>query len=224
MTTTELSTTVEPETSTRSRVRLIAIGLAVTAIAAVPGGLLWPEPAGGGETYTYADIAGTRDLWWGLLVSLAILGVVGVPMQALASMVLVRRRGAGWVTAGGAVMWLGIAMQAVGVGGWATAYFFPTDPAVPTAAGTAVIDQLNQDTAHLFGVMIPGALLVIVGTVLQAVGLFRSRAVPKWVPVLCLTAVLTFVVPGNGIAGLLTALPMTAGALALAYYAWKRTA
>ncbi|MEV0290903.1 hypothetical protein AB0H36_42820 [Kribbella sp. NPDC050820] len=37
-----------------------------------------------------------------------------------------------------------------------------------------------------------------------------------------LTIVATFVVPGNGVAGLITALPMTAASLGTAYYAWRR--
>lgn len=45
--------------------------------------------------------------------------------------------------------------------------------------------------------MIPGAALVLLGAVLRCVGLFRSSAVPKWVPIAALTIVLTFVIPGN---------------------------
>ena len=66
-----------------------------------------------------------------------------------------------------------------------------------------------------------GAVLVLVGAVLQCVGLFRSRAVPKWVPVLLLFVVITFVVPGSGLAGLLTSIPMAAGAIGLGYHAWR---
>ena len=39
-----------------------------------------------------------------------------------------------------------------------------------------------------------------------------------------LFSVITFFVPGNGIAGLVTSIPMAAGALGLAYYAVRRTA
>ena len=34
----------------------------------------------------------------------------------------------------------------------------------------------------LCGFLIPGALLVVLGTVLQCIGLFRARVVPAWVP------------------------------------------
>ncbi|MEV6235335.1 hypothetical protein [Lentzea sp. NPDC051838] len=213
------SLTLTP-TSTRGRVTLLAAVLAITSVVAVAGGLLWPEPAAGGETYAYSDIAANRGLWWSLLTGLATMAVVNVPFQALATMFLVQGRGSTWATWGGVLMWLGTALQTVGVAGWATAYYFPTDPAVGAAAGDAVIRAANND-AHLFALMIPGAALTLVGTVLQCVGLFRSHAVPKWVPIALLTVVLTFVIPGNGLAGLLTSLPMAAGAIGLGYHAWR---
>jgi hypothetical protein len=204
----------------RRRIGIVALLLALTAIAAVPGGLLWPEPAGGGETYAYSDIQPVRDLWWGLLVVLSASLVINVPAQAFLTAFIVRARGSAWATVGGIVMWIGTALYAVGGAGWAAAYYFATAPGVDAG----VIERINDDSAHVFGVMLPGALLVAVGTVIQAVGLWRSRAVPRWIPVLWLTIVPTFVVPGNGVAGLITALPMTAASLGTAYYAWRRTA
>jgi hypothetical protein len=144
--------------------------------------------------------------------------VINVPAQALLTTLLVRGRGAAWATVGAVMMWIGTALYAVGGAGWAAAYYFATAPGVdPT-----VIDRVNDDTAHLFGVMIPGALLVAVGTVIQVVGLWRSHAVPRWIPLCWLTIVATFIVPGNGVAGLITAVPMTASSIGTAYYAWRR--
>lgn len=211
-------TLVRTGSATRRRVGFVALALAVTALAALPGGLLWPEPSGGGETYSYADIEPQRALWWGLLVVLSANLIINVPAQALLTVLLVRARGAAWATTGGIIMWIGTALYAVGAAGWAAAYYFATAPGVDPS----VIDRINDDSAHVFGVMIPGALLVAVGTVIQAVGLWRSGAVPRWIPLLWLTIVATFVVPGNGIAGLITAVPMTAASLGTAYYAWRR--
>ena len=146
--------------ATRHRVALLAVVIALTSVLAVFGGLLWPEPAGGGDTYTYADIEPIRDLWWGLLTALCVLAILNIPTQALAALLLVRGRGATWATFGAALIWLGAGMQAAGVAAWAGAHFFPTDSAVDPAAGTAVIDAANQDSMHLFAVMVPGALLV----------------------------------------------------------------
>jgi hypothetical protein len=197
--------------------------LSATAVASVAVGLLWPEPSGGGETYGYADIAATRDLWWTLLSTGAAMAILNVPLQALATLLLVRERGSAWATWGAAAMWLGVALQASGVAGWASAYFYATDPDVSTASGQAVIDAANADQAHLFALMIPGALLVMVGMILQCVGLLRARAVPTWVPVALLFTVLTFVIPGGGVAGLLTSVPMAAGTIGLAYFVVRRT-
>lgn len=222
--TTNTDTAAEPaDSATRSRVALLAIVLGVTALLSVPAELLWPEPAGGGETYTFADIVGQRDLWWGLLTSLSIIAIISVPLQALATMLLVRRRGSTWATVGGALMWLGITVQGVAIAGWAAAYFFPTDPSLD-GGGRAVFEVVNNDITHVFALMIPGALLALVGQVLQAVGLFRAKVVPVWVPWLSLAIVPTFVIPGNGLTGLVTGVPMAAAAAALGYYAWRRYA
>ncbi|WP_330275143.1 hypothetical protein OG205_05490 [Lentzea sp. NBC_00516] len=210
--------------STRGRVAVLALVLGVTSVAAVAGGLLWPEPAGGGETYSYTDIAADRDLWWTLLTGLAAMQVLNIPLQALATMFLVRRRGSAWATWGAALMWIGGGLQGAGVAGWAAAYFFPTDPGLDAGVGDAVIQAANNDTGHLFAFVIPGAALVLLGTVLQCVGLFRSHAVPAWVPVLLLFIVLTFVSPGDGLTGLLTSVPMAVGAIGLGYHAWRAAA
>lgn len=121
-------------------------------------------------------------------------------------------------------MWLGISLQAVGVAGWASAYFYATDPSVEQAYGSAVVEAANADQAHLFGFLAPGALLVVVGTVLQCVGLFRSRVVARWVPVALLFSVLTLLVPGDGALGLLTSIPMAAGAVGLGLAVARRGA
>jgi hypothetical protein len=141
-----------------------------------------------------------------------------VPAQALLTVHLVRARGAAWATVGGIMMWIGTAFYAVGVGGWAAAYYFATAPGVDPS----VIERINDDMGHVLGALIPGSMLVAIGTVLQAVGLLRSRAVPRWIPVLWLVIVATFIVPGNGAAGLITAVPMSAAALGTAYYAWRK--
>jgi hypothetical protein len=205
---------------TRQRVGLVAVLFSVTSLIAVGGGLLWPEPAAGGDIYAYADIQPHRDLWWGLLLALSSMLVLNVPAQALLTTFLVRRRGALWATVGGVMMWIGTALYAVGGAGWAAAYYFATAPGVDAG----VIEKANDDWAHLFVPLMAGALLVALGTVVQVVGLWRSRAVPRWIPLLWLTIVATFIVPGNGLAGLITAVPMAAAALGTSYYAWRRAA
>ncbi len=218
---TAITATHVDDTATRTRVRAVAVVLVVTAVAVVPLGLLWPETSTGNETYAFTDIEPIRDRWWLLLLGLATIGAVNVGAQALTSTVLVKHRGSAWTTWGAGLMWLGITLQSIGVAFLAGAYYFPTSPDVDAAAGTAVFAAIAEDQAHLFAVMIAGALTVMIGTVLQAVGLLRSHVVPKWVPVATLFALITFLVPGNGLAGLVTSIPMAAGAVGLAVYAWR---
>jgi hypothetical protein len=222
-TTTSFTTTETTDSVTRSRMALLAIVLAATSVMAIPAGLFWPEPSGNGETYAFSDIVGQRDLWWGLLTTIGIVAMVSVTLQALATMLLVRRRGSTWATVGGAFMWIGVTVQGAAVAAWAAAYFFPTDPSL-NGAGRAAFDAVNNDISHIFALMIPGAALALVGQVLQAVGLFRAKVVPAWVPWLSLAIVPTFVIPGNGLAGLITQIPVTAAAIGIGYYAWRRVA
>ena len=215
------TTSVNTDRATSSRVALLAVALGVTAVGAAVGGVFWPEPSGGGETYSYADIAPDRELWWVLLGALAVMAVVNVPLQAVATMILVRARGSVWATVGAALMWIGVGMQAAGGAGWASAYFYATDPSVDPSIGSVVIEAANHDQAHLFGLLIPGALMVALGTVLQCVGLFRAHVVPVWVPIALLFTILTFVIPGNGALGLITSIPMAVGAIGVGYFAWR---
>ena len=210
------------DTSTRHRLALLGIVLTITSIAAIPVGVLWPEPESGGDLYAYSDIEPIRAFWWGLLTFGSAMLVLNVPLQALVTMALVRRRGWVWATVGAAMMWIGTGLYAAGASAWAAAYYFPTDPSVDPSAGRAVFDAIEADSAHVFATLIPGALLVALGTVVQVVGLFRARAVPIWIPIFALMVVPTFIVPGNGLIGVITAAPMAAAAIGLAYYAWRR--
>jgi hypothetical protein len=221
------TTTVRPnvvpaDPVTRRRIGAVGLVLTISNVIATPGGVLWPEPSGGGETYSYADIQPLRDRWWGLLVVLSVSALLGVPAQAFLTTYLVRKRGAAWATTGGFLMWIGIAFQAVGVGVLAATYYVATG--VDATTGGAVIDNANDDLLHLFGPLLAGALVVALGTVIQVVGLWRSHAVPRWVPLLVLFVVISFVVPGNGWIGLAVQIPMAAGGIAIAYYAWRRAA
>lgn len=216
------SDTITPDRETCRRVGWLAVVLVVTSLLSIPAGLLFPAPAVDGNTYAYTDIEPIRELWWGLLMFLSSALILNVAAQAIVTMVLVRHRGATWVTVGGVVMIVGATLQAVGVAAWAATYYFPTDSSLDPAVGKAAFDAANNDAAHMFGVMIPGAMLVILGTVFQVVGMFRSRALPRWIPVLALTVGLTFFIEGNGWMGLLSSIPLAVTTIGLAYYAWRR--
>lgn len=205
----------------RQRMVLVAVVLAVTALAAVPLGVGWPSSSTGNGSYAFSDIAPVRQQWWWVLTLLAALLPLNVGAQAVATMALVRRRGSSWATWGGAVMVVGAALQAIGITFLAGAYYFATDPAVAHTAASDVLRAISAHQGRLYATLVPGAVLTLLGTAVQVVGLFRSRAVPRWIPTALAFIVATFVVPGDGAIGLLTSLPTAAGAMGLAYYLVK---
>jgi len=208
---------------TPGRVKVLATVLVLTALPASFVGLLWKGPEETNGLYTFAEISPDRDLWWALVTAVGVLLAISVPIQALLTMLLTTARGSTWATVGGVLMWIGAGLQAAGLGGWASAYFFPTDPDVGSAAGTAVIEAANADEAHLLGLVPIGMALVVLGTIAQSVGLFRARSVPVWVPVAMLSVVLMFIVPGFGAQSLIGSVPMAFATISIAVFAVRRT-
>ena len=220
MATQTASLTPADQDTTRSRTFLLFIVLAVTSAMGVVLMALWPEPAAEGF-YSYGEIAPIRDRWWLVGTLLAAGFVINVPAQAVAAMLVARHRGATWATAGGLAMVVGAALQATAIAGWTTLYYYATGPGLDASAATAFLDRVGSDS-RLFAVALPGALLVMIGTVLQAVGLWRSRAIPRWVPILSLLILPTFVLPAGGLIGFLVQLPLGVAAVAIGWYAWRR--
>lgn len=205
----------------RARLGLLTGTLAVTSVLGVIGTVLWPT--GSGDFYTYDDVAPVRGRFFAVISVMAVLFLLNVPLQGLTGLAIVRRRGSAWATAGAALLWLGAAVQATGIAGWAMLYFFATGPSLNASAGRPFLDAIDTDS-RIFAFALIGEGLVILGTILQAVGMFRSRAVPWWVPVLTLVIVGSFVLPSNGWAGLIGTVPTAAGSIAMAWYAWRRNA
>jgi hypothetical protein len=203
----------------RTRAGLLFGTLAGTAVLTVALIALWP--ASDGNWYTYADIAPLRDRWFLVVTVLAITVALAVPAQALATMTLVRARGSGWATTGGVMLFLGAALQVTGMAGWAALYYFATGPGLDPAAGTAFLDRIAED-GRLFLVAEPGVVLVTLGTAVQAIGLWRSRAVPRWVPILALVGLPTFFVPTESTLGVAAQVLVCAPAVAIGWYAWRR--
>jgi hypothetical protein len=212
------------EPATRTRITAVCTVLALTAIAAIPLDLLWPGSSNSGTILKVEDVQSYRQTWWVFIMSGALLTSLNVPAQAIAVLTLVREKGAKAATWGAGLMWVGAVMEAVGLASFAAAYFYPSDPSVSHAAGAAVFGSIAHDHAHLLAIQLPGHLLSTIGIVVQAVALFRSKAVPTWVPVVSLSILVTYVIPGSHVIGLVTQLPLAATCLGLAYYARRRVA
>jgi hypothetical protein len=210
---------VEP--AHRTRLAIVAVLLAVTAAFQVIGCLLWTVPSG--EWYDYADIAPVRASFFLDVTLIAATIALAIPLQAVAAMSLVRRRGAVWVTVGGFLAWIGSTLVAASLGGWAMTYYVTTDPGLDRGAATALLDRFAHD-GHLFAFGQPGSLMITIGGIVAAVGLIRGRAVPLWIPVVwLLTAAGTFL-PSWGPMSLIAGIPSAVVGIAIGWYAYRRAA
>lgn len=209
------------------RLRLLFAVILVTSLSAVAlSVVLYAKPIGNGDGLpNYAAIAGMRGYVWGFFLVAGVQLVVGACAAALAAWLLVPGRGAAWATVGGSLVWLGAAIYGVGIGGWATVYYFGTDPgALDPATATRLIDHVNDDTARMLAVPIGGALLVALGSMVLAAALWRARTVPRWVPVVgIVTAITGIVIPPDTVAGIIAEAASSATTIALGWYAWRRS-
>lgn len=215
-------------TAGNGRLRLLFAAILVTSLSAVGLAVVsYAKPIGSGDGLPgYAAIAGSRGYVWAFFLVAGVQLIVGACAAALAAWLLVPARGARWANVGGSLVWLGAAIYGVGIGGWASIYYFGSDRAV-LGQGTAarLIDHVNDDTARMLAVPIGGALLVALGSMVLAVALWRARSVPRWVPVLAIvTAITGIVVPPDTIAGIVAEAAGSATTVAIGWYAWRRPA
>jgi hypothetical protein len=220
----------QARTHTRSAGGRMALLFAVILLTSVSAAglslvsLIKPIGAGGDTLPGFAALAPVRDYAWAFFTFAGVQMVVGVCAAALAVWILVPARGARWATVGGGLVWLGAALYAVGIGGWAAVYYFGTDAGtLGTATATRLIDHFNDDAAHMLVVPIAGALIVLAGGLLMSVALWRARSVPRWVPLVsALAGVATFVLPPDAAPGLIAECASSAGTIALGWYVWRR--
>jgi hypothetical protein len=199
--------------------------LFATIVATSLGGLVvalhFPTEA---EGFTYATVAQHPRAFWWFLLAAGINLAVGVTALAVAGTSLARKRGVAWATLGGALMWLGAGLYAVGIGNWAGTFVTATNPVLDEAMSRALVDAANTDGLHMWAAPGGGAGLVAVGTVLLAVGLWRARSVPRWVPTVAAVSIIaSLLMPTAGLLGLIVEGPIAASSIAIGWYAWRRT-
>lgn len=206
------------------RLALLFAVILVTSLTAVAlSAVSFAKPIGESDGLPdYAAIASNRAYIWAFFAAAAVQLIIGACAVALAGMLLAPARGARWATVGGSCIWLGAAIYAVGVGGWAAVYYFGTDPTLAPGTAAALIDHVNDDTARMLAVPIGGALLVTLGSLLLCVALWRARTVPRWVPILgVITAVTAIVIPPDTVAGVFAEGASSATSIAVGWYAWR---
>jgi hypothetical protein len=217
--------TSRPVTLSRHRLAvLFAVILATSVIAFGLALVSYLRPMGDGDGLPgYSDVAPMRGFAWTFFVVSGVQLVIGVCAAALAGWILTPARGSRWGTVGGAMIWLGAAVYAVGVGGWATIYYYATDPTVlDRRTGTALVNHINHDTARMLGFPISGAVVVLLGSFVLLVGLWRAGSVPRWVVVLNVLAgvVTTVIAPGTPV-GVIAEGLSSIGTIMIGWYVWK---
>ena len=194
----------------------IAVGLTVAS---------YLKPAGSSdELPDYTAIAPMRGFMWSFFVIAGINLIVGACAVAVAGLILTPARGAHWATVGAGLVWLGAATYGVGTGTWAASYYVATQPPLGAAQGTALVERINHDTLHMHVVPISGAALVLMGSLVMSVGVWRARSIPRWIVGAGVVASLaTFLVAPSTIAGITAEAVSSATAIAIGWYAWRRT-
>jgi hypothetical protein len=210
------------------RLALLFAAILVTSVSAVALSFAsFVKPIGEGDGLPgYAAIAPHRGYLWLFFVIAGVQLIVGASAAALAALLLAPDRGARWATAGAGLVWLGAAIYGVGIGGWATVYYFAADAdTLGSATARRLVDHINDDAGRMLAVPIGGAVLVAVGSLLLALALWRASTVPRWVPVIgAASTVITLLAPPDGIVGLVGEAASSATTIAIGWYAWRRYA
>ena len=210
----------------RARTRLLALFLPLAAVLLVVGEALTPKgldhPISMARAVKEIPIAEAHSgrLFLSNLMVIFGLGALGVSFTAIA--ILVRERGATIATlaalVGGVAGFCG-ALANVLVG-----YDLAAAATARTAhaAATQVLVAANRGWA--FDVVFVGYLGgLVVATVLTAVALWRSGAVPRWLPALFVLGVALGAAAPAGIVSIPLQLPITVALTALAIYIWRTT-
>lgn len=165
-----------------ARIRVVQAVLSVGALAAA--GFLVVRPGAARTDRSYAAVAAGRDAaWLGHLVECLGYGLLGIGL-ALAACLIARRRGAVWATVGGVMVALGglfWAAMAYAVG--AFDWYATATAALPEASGSALLAYAQDHPERLVVADLAGFVLFTLGSLLVCVGLWRSRAVPKALPI-----------------------------------------
>ncbi len=207
----------------RSRVTLLAAVVALTGVTAFALALVshvWPIGAGSDHP-KYVDLAPQRTYVFVFFALAGVQLVVGVCAAALVGLILAPRRGARWATIGAALLFVGGAAYGVGLGGWATSYWFATDASsLPAPAGAALVDGMNHDTVHMLLLPIAGAIVVGVGSLVLLTGIWRARTAPgALLAASALSTVATVVLPPDALMGVFAEAASSVTTIALAWYA-----
>ncbi|CUR59154.1 conserved membrane hypothetical protein [metagenome] len=177
-----------------ARVRVAAISLGASAATII--GLLATTPwgerldSGSDEVLNYDNLVAVHDAAWpGLVADGFAFAVIGLTV-GLGVLHLVRDRGRIAALVGAVLTTVGGILFAMGATAFATLGWFASADGLADGTGQSLVDFANDNPVHLMGPNLAGFLLTTIGSVVLAVALIRSRAVPVYAVVAYLLLVL----------------------------------
>jgi hypothetical protein len=212
-----------PRRAGPTRPRTVAAVLVVGAFTSAAFDI-WHPASGAGDRLGYDVIAPIRTSWW----AWHLLGGLGAAAAAsavgLAVCLLVPARGATWATLGALLTALGGLAFFGGAAAEGVLGAYATDPeALPAESGTTLLTFVDDNFEPIGVVLIPGLVLLAVGPLLLAVALWRSRSVPRWLPVaFALTNVAGFPLSTGVLAGVVNS-AFASTLVAIAWSLWHHT-
>ena len=173
----------------RGRTRIIAATLAISA--AVVATVLLFRPWQVRNSFAYAELAPVRDAIW-TAIFIDALAFVAVAISVALSVALVAHdRGARVANIGAVITIAGGVLFAMGAFAFVALVWLVTDTAVlPATDGARVLEAALNEMVHVALPQALGFLLFTAGTLILAAALFRSRAVPRWLPIAIVVATL----------------------------------
>lgn len=189
MTTLSRQTETPPRMTTVGQRRFLPSGLLLTAPVLMSVGYalhptLPPDAAG-----ALRDLADERTVYLAAKIMVTVGSLLFVPLILAVRRRAVPDRGRALATVAAAMCIVGYASNALSQTLWGYLLWFASAPSVDLAAGAAVVEASEQAS-------LPATLLVsffsvplfALGSVLLTVALWRSGAVPRWVPVAIVVA------------------------------------
>jgi hypothetical protein len=167
-----------------SRVRAAIISAVLTLGAlAVAVVVLW-QPWGARNALGYADIAPHRDAAWiGAIVDGLGFAAIGIAL-GLAVCVLAPTRGSTWANIGAVLAGLGGVTFCAGMVSFGSfAWYATSADAIPVTSGTSLMSYVQDNPGHILGLEMAGFVMTTLGSLVLMVALWRSRSVPRWLPI-----------------------------------------
>lgn len=177
----EVATGAAVGIASRARVWIVGTGLAVAATT-VAGLLVW-LPWGARNEFDHESIAPIRDTaWLGITLDGLAMGVLAVTV-ALASCMITPGRGGRWADVGAVITVLGGIAFAMGAFARGVLSWFATTESIGADAGGTLLALVTEAPTRLLLVAMAGYLSVTVGTLILTVAWWRSRVLPRWLPI-----------------------------------------